>query len=534
MVSLNIDKSVPLKAAALGVFKAKRIGAIESKPKFKESTDKLKPQDVDAASVKIVSKSSAPPSERVASSKRIMSALLKTTQGTKTVKVEKQSVDTNIKTKTYLRPSNILKAIKVAKANVGRKVGTKVAVKKEVKGKKAAAGKKAKKSQKGQGAVKGKGKGTKGKPAKVKKEPRLWTKEQKLAAALKRQSRVEGSKDRMYRSVDDWAGNSDSEGSVDSGALEENVCFHCGHLTDDDLNDELIICDRCASEIHLSCLGLEIVPRKGFICPRCKDDECAFEGLKYDVFKPDIYKLGKNNITRESQFPIPKRPKSAAKAEFCYSPSRPLAEAWSECLDKGFMSVSKVFDYHTMRTLTHGAVSQNTKSGRKAETWGGALREIENNIGGNAVHNLIDRNGRYDMRIPDFVIEQLGLMEKLQPILDRLKSIMGTPTPQIRTQNIVFAPVGSAAQEWHIDDAKCKAHRYFTILIHLNPLDEKCGGTELYCKKVMKGDMVRNRPGDAFIFNGSLLHRGQSNDGETHRLFYYASFACRVDQNVAI
>ena len=368
------------------------------------------------------------------------------------------------------------------------------------------------------------------KPPKVQKK---WTKEQKIAAAIKRQSRNEGAKDRMYRSVEDWEGNSDSEGSVDSGALEENICFDCGHLTIDDDNEDVIICDLCASEIHLKCLGLSIPPRKGYICPRCKEDEVAFEGLKYDVFKPDIYNLGKSNITQESQFPITKL-KKGEKIEFCYSPSRPLAQAWSECLVKGFMCVQKVFDYQTMKCLTHGSIQLSTKSGRKAESWSGALREIERNVCGDAVHNLIDRNGRYDMRLPDFVVEHLGLTEKLQPILDLLKTVMGTPTPQIRTQNVVFAPVGSEAQAWHIDDTPAKIHRYFTILIHLNPIDEHCGGTEVYSKQLMKGDMVRCRPGDAFVFNGSLLHRGQCNNGQSHRLFYYASFACRADLNIAI
>ena len=530
--------AVPLKAAAMGVFKAKKSEVPRAKQPKESTSVKSVPKGSKHSSTVSISTVSTKP-VRVVAKMPLIGA-----------KVENKSTEIAVKTnttKTFLRPINTLKAIKAAKAVKEIKAGTKLLTKKiAVKAKKVAVYAKGAKAKAGKAgafattkkaqAVKGKGKGNcKGKKRKpVKKEPRLWTKEQKLAAAIKRQSRVEGSKDRMYRSVDDWAGNSDSEGSVDSGALEENVCFECGCLTDDDLNEDLVVCDRCASEIHLTCLDLEIVPRKGYICPRCKDDEMAFEGLKYDVFKPDIYKLGKNNITRESQFPIPKKKKGVAPAEFCYSPSRPLDKAWPECVEKGFMSVSKVFDYQTMKTLTHGSVSQNTKSGRNAVTWAGALREIERNIGGNAVHNLIDRNGRYDMRLPDFVIEQLGLMEKLQPILDKLKTIMGTPTPQIRTQSIIFAPVGSAAQEWHIDDAKCKTHRYFTILIHLNPLDEKCGGTELYCKKLMKGDMVRNRPGDAFIFNGSLLHRGQMNDGETHRLFYYASFACRVDQNVAI
>jgi len=371
---------------------------------------------------------------------------------------------------------------------------------------------------------------------KAKKEPvsRKWTEDQKKAAALQRQSRSEGAKDRMYRSVEDWEGNSDTDGSVDSGAMEEDVCFECGKLTTNDDPLAIIMCDICASEIHLACLGLEMIPRKGYSCPRCKEDEYAFGDLKYDVYKPDRYNLGSRNITRESNFPIPKKNKNTPNVEYVYSPSRPLEEAWKECVEKGFMSVSRVFDAQTMIKLTHGALTNVTKSGRSAEKWEGALQEIESSIGGNIVTNIIDRNGRFDMRLPDFVIEQLGIKEKLQPILETLATIMGNPKPVIRTQNVVFVPVGSHAQEWHIDDQPSKMHRYFTILIHLNPVDEMCGGTELYHKQMKKGDMVRNRPGDAFIFNGSMLHRGQANEGQTHRLFYYASFACRADANIAV
>jgi hypothetical protein len=32
--------------------------------------------------------------------------------------------------------------------------------------------------------------------------------------------------------------------------------------------------------------------------------------------------------------------------------------------------------------------------------------------------------------------------------------------------------------------------RYFTILIHLNPVDSFSGGTEIYSKKVKKSDLV--------------------------------------------
>jgi hypothetical protein len=90
------------------------------------------------------------------------------------------------------------------------------------------------------------------------------------------------------------------------------------------------------------------------------------------------------------------------------------------------------------------------------------------------------------------VVDQLELDKVLGPILEKLSTIMGTPTPQVRTHNVVFVPVGSKPQKWHVDDTvrEGKTHRYFTILIHLNSLDSCCGGTEMWIEKQQCGDMV--------------------------------------------
>ena len=257
------------------------------------------------------------------------------------------------------------------------------------------------------------------------------------------------------------------------------------------------------------------------------------------VYKPDIYDvaaLHKNQVVRKVEqdgFSLPK-PKRDFTVEQCFSPARPLEFAWQEMLEKGFMCVQKVFPHDVLKRLTHGPIERKTLSGRAGNVWKGALREVETKLNGGSCSNMIDRDGRYDLRLPEFVIEELGLHRLLEPILTRLTGIMGNPAPQIRTQNVVFVPVGSPAQPWHADDSvhDLKHHRYFTILIHLNPIDENCGGTEIWSKKAQRGDMIRNRPGDAFIFHGSLQHRGQANVGYYHRLFYYASFACRKDQNI--
>jgi hypothetical protein len=69
---------------------------------------------------------------------------------------------------------------------------------------------------------------------------------------------------------------------------------------------------------------------------------------------------------------------------------------------------------------------------------------------------------------------------------------MGTPSPTLRTHNIVFVPVNSEAQPWHCDDnfRRMKVHRYFTILIHLNSIDSVSGGTEIWSSELKRSDLV--------------------------------------------
>lgn len=142
--------------------------------------------------------------------------------------------------------------------------------------------------------------------------------------------------------------------------------------------------------------------------------------------------------------------------------------------------------------MTHGALQRKTTSGRVTDSWQGATVEIAQRMAASSCHNLVDREGRFDLKLPDFVVEELHLEEKLQPILNKLRTIMGTPKPQIRTHNVVFVPVGCYSQQWHADDnmKKCKQPRYFTVLIHLNSLDFGCGGTEVWSDKYKRGDMV--------------------------------------------
>jgi len=132
-----------------------------------------------------------------------------------------------------------------------------------------------------------------------------------------------------------FEGNSDSEGSIDSAALDEDICFECGTNTLYEQNwESLLICDRCSGEYHLKCVGLDMIPRRGWICRSCKQEMDSFEGLNYSM----------------DEFEIPKQRKND-EITIVYSPSKPLARAWEECKEKGFMCVSKVFDYEIIKYI---------------------------------------------------------------------------------------------------------------------------------------------------------------------------------------
>lgn len=157
----------------------------------------------------------------------------------------------------------------------------------------------------------------------------------------------------------------------------------------------------------------------------------------------------------------------------CYSPSRPLQLAFKECRSKGYMCVKSVFShdiilwvtflpyppylcalnlFFIIRKLTKGMVEQRSVSNRLIAKWTGAYREVEMRMN-NSCENLIIRGGhaaycslhiavnslcsyhiismyitvdRYDMKLPDFLIDQLGIEQRLRPILQKLTSIMGT------------------------------------------------------------------------------------------------------------
>lgn len=82
----------------------------------------------------------------------------------------------------------------------------------------------------------------------------------------------------------DWSGNSDDEGSVDSGVLDEEICFDCGkRVIRRKEFESLINCDICDSLWHLNCAGLEMHPRVKFNCRRCVEEQIGFENMDYKV-----------------------------------------------------------------------------------------------------------------------------------------------------------------------------------------------------------------------------------------------------------
>jgi hypothetical protein len=416
------------------------------------------------------------------------------------------------------------------------------------------------------------------------------------------------------------SGISDEKGSVGSGLMVEDVCHVCGDSTLNEGNwNSVWLCDVCEGEFHRSCVeesaaggpapapapapappvrttrsGKVISPTTKtasaaansaaaaadatpWTCPLCIRDQIVFAGADFSITEDTRRRVTASaSGPGDAGDPAPAsaigataEPASATPT-FCYSPARSLTRAWGECVDKGLMLVAQLLPPDIMLALTHGAMEKRSGKGRVVDRWLGAAHEIPSRIRNNC-QGLMVRGSRFDLPLPQFVVDSLGLDLLLVPLLDRLRTIMWlSPTPEIRTHNVVFVPVGSPPQKWHTDDDVVKkrkgkrarraeqdmpsgagvvhptadsaatpaveadrVHRYFTILVNLNPIDELCGGTEVWSENLKQGDLVRGRPGDAFVFNGALLHRGQGNYGYSHRYFYYASFSCRQDVNVA-
>lgn len=166
----------------------------------------------------------------------------------------------------------------------------------------------------------------------------LTKKNIKMHCEQSKESETRGNQYWRYSKKSKWSGNSDTKGSVDSGLLDENICYECGistkNLSLEDWN-QFILCDRCDAEYHLTCLNLDKVPRISFTCPRCQQAYVEFNHLKYVVNINDL--------------PVVSRRKLKNPPSYCYSPSRPVSEAWNELIEKGLMCVSKVFSHSVMK-----------------------------------------------------------------------------------------------------------------------------------------------------------------------------------------
>lgn len=129
-----------------------------------------------------------------------------------------------------------------------------------------------------------------------------------------------------------WLGNEDETGSVASGVLEEDFCCECGASTLEtpETWSNVILCDICDGEYHLKCIGLKSLP-ENYICRRCLKEQ------------DHLYKL---NFNLTDTFPVESIKDINRRA--VYTPARPLAAAWQECVKKGLMVVSEVFSYEIL------------------------------------------------------------------------------------------------------------------------------------------------------------------------------------------
>lgn len=137
------------------------------------------------------------------------------------------------------------------------------------------------------------------------------------------------------------SGNIDDKGSVVSAILEEDICFICGHSTMLDTGewDNVILCDKCDGEYHISCCklnGLDEVPEESFVCYKCIEDENYFKNFNFNI--PNLFLIPEELLMKSSKVTV-------------YSPSRPIELAWEECKQKGLMIVSNILPKDIMRLL---------------------------------------------------------------------------------------------------------------------------------------------------------------------------------------
>ena len=62
----------------------------------------------------------------------------------------------------------------------------------------------------------------------------------------------------------------------------EGTCFKCGKKENPDDEDQMLICDGCDLEVHVSCSGLTQVPEGDFLCEKCLDVMAARKAAATD------------------------------------------------------------------------------------------------------------------------------------------------------------------------------------------------------------------------------------------------------------
>jgi hypothetical protein len=116
---------------------------------------------------------------------------------------------------------------------------------------------------------------------------------------------------------------------------------------------------------------------------------------------------------------------------------------------KVFASYSIDVLSYIYRALTHGEVFSKANSGRSSNVWIGVVQEFEARLRSSS-RNIVNREGRLGLKLPDFVSRELRLEQFLLFVLQRLRSVM-PGKPRIRTHNVVMVPSGIPEQRWHVD-----------------------------------------------------------------------------------
>ncbi len=142
--------------------------------------------------------------------------------------------------------------------------------------------------------------------------------------------------------------------------------------------------------------------------------------------------------------------------------------------------------------------------------------------------------GRIDFQLTNAFVQWTGIANEINKsnIINIIKNEIKCDKLVFRTINVMIVLPNAEDQPIHTDIAGKKRGQFFvTVIIPLNPITNKMGGTEIFCDCAQKSIIVKGEPGFGFYFCGNVKHRGLANKSQTTRFFLYFALSKHNDPN---